>query len=57
MPHATSWPVRNFNSIAKGVLHEPEETLSIFGTTESDHKFGHGDCLTLFYDHENDSDQ
>ena len=25
------------------VAHEPEEKLSIFGITESDHKFGHGD--------------
>ena len=27
------------------------------GTTETDHKFGHGDCHTIFYDHKNDSYQ
>ena len=43
--------------LPKGVVHEPEEKLSIFGTTESDHKFGHGDCHTIFYDHNKDSDQ
>ena len=43
--------------LPKGVVHEPEETLSIFGTTESDHKFGQGDCYTILYDHKNDSDQ
>ena len=43
--------------LAKGVVHEPEEKLSIFGTTELDHKFGHGDCHTIFYDYKNDSDQ
>ena len=41
----------------KGVVHEPEEKLIIFGTTKSDHKFGHGDCHTIFYDQMNDSDQ
>ena len=41
----------------KGVVHEPEEKLSIFGTTESDHKFGHGDWYTILYDYNNDSDQ
>ena len=46
-----------FPVFEKGVVHEPEEKLSIFGTTESDHKFGHGDCHTIFYDHNNDSDQ
>ena len=40
--------------LQKGVVHEPEEKLSIFRTTESDHKFGHGDCDTIFYDHKND---
>ena len=50
-------PFRNFASIAKGVVHEPEEKMSIFGTTVSDHKFGHGDCYTILYDHKNDSDQ
>ena len=43
--------------LPKGVVHEPEEKLSIFGTTKSDHKFGHEDCHTIFYDHNNDSDQ
>ena len=43
--------------LQKGVVHEPEEKLSIFGTTESDHKFDHGDCYTILYDHYNDSDQ
>ena len=43
--------------LPKGVVHEPEEKLSIFGTTESDHKFGHGDCHTILYDHMNDLDQ
>ena len=43
--------------LPKGVVHESEEKLSIFGTTESDHKFGHGDCYTIFYDHKNHSDQ
>ena len=43
--------------LTKGVVHEPEEKLSIFGTTESDHKFGHGDCCTILYDHKNNSDQ
>ena len=38
-------------------VHELEEKLSIFGTTESDHKFGHGDCYTILYDHKNDSNQ
>ena len=39
----------------KGVVHELVEKLSIFGTTESDHKFSHGDVHTIFYDHKNDS--
>ena len=43
--------------LPKGVLHESEEKLSIFGTTESDHKFGHGDCYTILYDHKNDLDR
>ena len=43
--------------LPKGVVHEPEEKLSIFGTTESDHKLGHGDCHTIYYDHKNDSGQ
>ena len=43
--------------LQKGVVQEPEEKLSIFGTTESDHKFGHGDCYTILYDHNNDSVQ
>ena len=47
-------PFEIFLVLLEGVLHEPEEKLSIFGTTESDHKFGHGDCHTIFYDHKND---
>ena len=43
--------------LAKGVVHDPEEKQSTFGTTESDHKFGQGDCYTLLYDRKNDSDQ
>ena len=43
--------------LPKGVVHEPEEKLSIFRTTESDHKFGNGDCHTIFYDNKNDTDQ
>ena len=43
--------------LAKGVVQEPEEKLSNFGTTLSDHKFGHGDSYTILYDHNNDSDQ
>ena len=43
--------------LPKGVVHESEEKLSIFETTESDHKFGLGDCHTIFYDHKNDLDQ
>ena len=46
------WPV-----LPKGVVHEPEEKLSIFGTTESDHKFDHSDFHTIFYDNKNDSEQ
>ena len=43
--------------LSKGVVQEPEEKLSIFGTTESDYKFGHGDCYTILNDHKNDSDK
>ena len=43
--------------LPKGVVHEPEEKLSILETTESDHKFGHGDCYTILYEHNNDSDK
>ena len=43
--------------LPKGVVHEPEEKMSIFLTTESNHKFGHGDCYTIFYDHKNDPNQ
>ena len=43
--------------LPKGVVHEPEEKLSIFGTTESDHIFGHGDCYAILYYHKNDSYQ
>ena len=46
-----------FPVFPKGVVHEPEEKLSIFGTTESDYKFGHGDCYTILYNHKNDSDK
>ena len=42
--------------LQKWVVHELEEKLSIFGTTESDHEFDHGDCHTIFYDHKNDLD-
>ena len=50
-------PFKILPVLPKGVVHEPEEKLSIFGTTESDHKFGHGVCYTILYDHKNDSDQ
>ena len=43
--------------LPKGVVHESVEKLSIFRTTESNHKFGHGDFHTIFYDNKNDSDQ
>ena len=43
--------------LPKGVVDEPEEKLTIFGTTESYYKFDHGDCYTILYDHKNDSDQ
>ena len=50
-------PYEILSVLQKGVVHEPEEKLSILGTTESDHKFGHGDCYTILYDHKNDLDQ
>ena len=50
-------PFKILSVLPKGVVHEPEEKLSIFGTTESDHKFGYGDFHIIFYDHKNDSDQ
>ena len=50
-------PFKILPVLPKGVVHEPEEKLSIFGTTESDHKLGHGDCYTILYDHKNHSDQ
>ena len=53
----TPWPVRNFASIDKGSSSKPEEKLSNFETNESDHKFGHGDYHTIFYNHKNDLDQ
>ena len=31
-------PFENLPVLPKGVVHEPEEKVSIFGTTESDHK-------------------
>ena len=43
--------------LPKGVVHEPEEKLSIFGTTESYHKFGNEDSYTILYDHNIDLDQ
>ena len=43
--------------LPKVVVYEPEEKLNIFGTTESDHKFGHGDCHTIFCDLKKDSGQ
>ena len=46
-----------FPVLPKVVVHEPDEKLSIFGTTELDHKLGHGDCYTIFYDHKNDLDK
>ena len=46
-----------FALLPKGVVYEPEEKLNIFGTTESDHKFGHGDCHTIFCDLMKDSGQ
>ena len=55
MPHRDSFEI--LPGLPKGVIHQPEEKLSIFGTTESDHKFGHGDSHTIFYDDKNDSDQ
>ena len=50
-------PLKILPVLPNGVVHAPEEKLSIFETTESDHNFGHGDCHTIFYDHKNDSDQ
>ena len=46
-----------FAVFPKGVVYEPEEKLRIFETTESDHKFGHGDCHTIFCDPKKDSGQ
>ena len=43
--------------LTKGGTTRAGGKLSIFGTTESYHKFGHGDCYTILYDHNNDSDQ
>ena len=43
--------------LPKEVVHEAEEKLSIFGTTELEHKFGHGDCHNLFCDLKKYSDQ
>ena len=51
------FPFKILPVLPKGVAYEAEEKLSIFGTTKSDHKFGHGDFHTIFYDHKNDSDQ
>ena len=42
--------------LPKGVVHELKEKLSIFGTTESVHKFVHGECHTIFCDPKKDSD-
>ena len=50
-------PFENLQVLPKGVVHVPEEKLSNFETTESDHKFGYGDCDTILYNHNNDSDQ
>ena len=52
-----SGPIEILPVVPKGVVHEPEEKLSIFVTTKSDHKFGHRDSYTIFYDNKNDSDQ
>ena len=46
-----SGPFKILPVLPKGVVHEPEEKLSIFGTTESDHIFGHGDYYTILYYH------
>ena len=54
-PHRGSFEI--LPVLPNGVLHEPKEKLSIFGTTESNHKFGHGDFHTIFYDYKNDSDR
>ena len=53
-PHG---PFKILPVLPTGVVHESEEKLSIFGTTESDHKFGHGHCYTILFDHKNDSDK
>ena len=50
-------PFEILTVLPKGVVHKPEEKIEYFGTTESDHKFGHEDCQTTFYDNKNDSDQ
>ena len=50
-------PIEILPVLQKGVVHEPDEKLIIFGTIESDHKFGHGDFYTILYDHKDDSDQ
>ena len=42
--------------LPKGVVHEPKEILSIVESTKSDHKFGHGECHTIFFDRKNDSE-
>ena len=50
-------PFEIFPVLPKGVAHDPEEKLSIFGTPESDHKFGHGNSHTVFYNPKKESDQ
>ena len=50
-------PFKILPVLPNGGVPEPDEKLSIFGTTESDNKFGHGDCYTIIYDHNNDSDE
>ena len=47
-------PFKTFPVLPKGVVHVPVEKLSIFGTTKSDHKVGHGDFHTIFYYNKND---
>ena len=50
-------PFKILPVLTKRVVHEPEEKLSIFGTTESDQKFGNRDCYTILYEQNNDLDQ
>ena len=49
-------PFEIFASIAKNGSTQAGGKTEYFWTTESDHKFGHGDYHTIFYDHKKDSD-